>query len=59
MADMSEPNPKKDRKKVATTRSTSGAGFAFEDLVAADLLSRCCQSNRNSSPIGVANPFPG
>lgn len=26
--DMSEPNPKKERKKVATTRSTSGAGFA-------------------------------
>ncbi|MCU0732843.1 MAG: hypothetical protein MUE84_14815 [Hyphomonas sp.] len=40
MADMSEPNPKKERKKVATTRSTSGAGFAFEDLVAADLLSK-------------------
>lgn len=36
---MSEPNPKKERKKVATTRSTSGAGFAFEDMVAADLLS--------------------
>lgn len=28
------------RKNAATTRSTGGAGFAFEDLVAADLLSR-------------------
>jgi hypothetical protein len=26
--------------KVATTRSTAGPGFAFEDLVAADLLTR-------------------
>lgn len=37
---MNMTEPKKVRKKVATTRSTSGAGFAFEDLVAADLLSR-------------------
>jgi hypothetical protein len=28
------------RGKVATTRSTAGPGFAFEDLVAADLLAR-------------------
>lgn len=28
------------KKTVATTRSTAGAGFAFEDLVAADLLSQ-------------------
>lgn len=28
------------RKTIATVRSTGGAGFAFEDLVAADLLSR-------------------
>lgn len=38
---MSEAKPKRGRKKtLATTRSTAGAGFAFEDLVAADLLSQ-------------------
>lgn len=38
---MTETKPKRGRKKsVATTRSTAGAGFAFEDLVAADLLSQ-------------------
>jgi hypothetical protein len=31
---------KATRRNAATTRSTGGAGFAFEDLVAADLLSR-------------------
>lgn len=34
------PKPKNARKTVTTTRSTAGAGFAFEDLVAGDLLSR-------------------
>lgn len=37
---MTEAKPKKKRRTVATTRSTGGAGFAFEDLVAADLLSK-------------------
>lgn len=38
---MTDAKPKRDRKKtVPTTRSTAGAGFAFEDLVAADLLSQ-------------------
>lgn len=34
-----DPKPRK-RDGNATTRSTAGPGFAFEDLVAADLLSR-------------------
>lgn len=37
MAKASRP---RKRAAVATTRSTAGPGYAFEDLVAADLLTR-------------------
>ena len=37
MALVSQPD---ERSTIATTRSTAGPGFAFEDLVAADLLTR-------------------
>lgn len=37
---MAKTQQPRKRKSVTTTRSTAGPGFAFEDLVAADLLTR-------------------